>query len=62
MMNTVLVWILVSIGGYNTNTITYSPPMADLESCQRMQKSINDLYPGGQPRARVQCIQVKVLK
>lgn len=58
-MNTILVWVLITMGGYNSNTATYSPPLADLESCQRMQKAFNDMkiYSGTS-----QCIQVKVIK
>lgn len=58
-MNTVLVWLLVSVsdGAYNRGNVTYSPPLATLEDCQRIQRFIP------QNRVETQCIQVReVLK
>lgn len=60
---TVLVWVLVSIGGYGNNTPSYSLPLADLESCQRMQASANEIMSNtGWQKLRSQCVQVKVVK
>ena len=41
-MNTVLVWLLVSVsdGVYNRGNVSYSPPLATMEDCQRIQKNI----------------------
>jgi hypothetical protein len=58
-MSTMLVWILVTVGGTNSNTPTYSPPMADLESCQRLQASTKLLIDGPW---RTQCIQIRIAK
>ena len=60
-MNTILVWVLISVGGYNSNQVTYSPPLADLESCQRIQKAAREL---ADSRFRVysQCVQIRVPK
>jgi len=38
-MQTILVWILVT-SSYHV-PVTYSPPIATLEDCQRMQKNID---------------------
>lgn len=57
-MNTILVWILVSIGGYNGNNVTYSPPMHELESCLRMQKTVKEF--GAQLNTR--CVQISIIK
>ena len=58
-MNTVLVWVLVTINstanGYRT--ATYSPPVADLESCQRLADLVNKAH-----LITTQCVQVKVVK
>ncbi len=66
-MTTTYVWILVSIISNDNGfagripSITYSPPMADLASCKRLQKSILE-------RAKyrydiqTQCVQVAVVK
>lgn len=42
-MTSILVWYLVSIsdGAYNRGNINYSPPLATLEDCQRIQKVVN---------------------
>jgi len=53
-MNTILVWVLVSVGGYYGNQVVYSPQMADLESCQRIQKAI-EKWAG-----QTQCVQIRV--
>lgn len=60
-MNTILVWVLISVGGYNGNDVVYSPQMVDLESCERLQKSVSatarpDRY------TRTSCVQIKVVK
>lgn len=59
-MNTVLVWVLVTIGGYNGNQVVYSPPMPDLATCQYLKKSIEEdlkqRYLG-----RAGCIQIKTM-
>jgi hypothetical protein len=54
-MTTVLVWFLVTIN--NNRTAVYSPPLATLEDCQRLQNS--------QPMYWVnskQCVQVRIVK
>ena len=55
-MNTILVWVLVTVGGYNSSEVNYSPPLADLTSCQRLLDSV-----AGMPR-RAQCVQISVPK
>ena len=56
-MNTLLVWLVISIPpGTIGGAVTYSPPLHDLESCQRVQSSIPKL--NGYWRA--QCVQVIV--
>jgi hypothetical protein len=55
-MKTILVWLLVSVsdGAYNRGTVTYSPPLATLEDCVRIQKNIqsNNMY--------TYCVQVNM--
>jgi hypothetical protein len=55
-MTHILVWVLVSLGGRNDSEIVYSPPMADLESCQRLQKAVERQV------FQSQCIQIRVPK
>jgi hypothetical protein len=38
-MNTVLVWVLVTFGSYQS-ALVYSPPMPDKAMCEQLQKSI----------------------
>ncbi len=54
-MNTMLVWILM-IAPYDGRSIhVFSPPMATLQDCQRMQAVVKE------SSGRVsQCVQVKV--
>jgi hypothetical protein len=60
-MNTVLVWILVTVNStyYGYKTVTYSPPLADLESCQRLADNVRmDV----DRSITTQCVQVRVVK
>ena len=52
-MNTILVWVLITVGGGGGSQVVYSPFMADLESCQRLQKAV-------EPRVSAQCVQIRV--
>lgn len=52
-MKTLLVWVLMTSGGYGGNQIVYSPPVADSASCQRMQA-----YAGASMRAN--CVQIMI--
>jgi hypothetical protein len=63
-MNTILVWILVSVGGHSGNQITYSPQFTDLASCEAVQNSANKSlrHNGYRHDASAQCVQVKVVK
>lgn len=60
-MNTVLVWILVTVNttAYDYKTVTYSPPLADLESCQRLSDNVIKNVDGS---IKTQCVQVRVVK
>lgn len=40
-MTTALVWVLVTIGGYASNEVAYSPPIATYQDCKRMQDVVN---------------------
>ena len=59
-MNTILVWVLITVGGANGNQVVYSPPMADQESCQRLQKAAEGLRPTSD--IRTQCVQIRIPK
>ena len=52
-MKTLLVWILVTTGGYNGNVVSYSPPLADLKSCEFLMQNV--------PTSG-KCIQVRIPK
>ena len=56
-MNTILVWVLVSVGGYGDHPVRYSPLMTDLESCQRLEKAVRE----GKYNF-TQCVQIQVPK
>lgn len=63
-MNTILVWILVTVGGKGMDQVVYSPPMVDLESCQRPQASVESLPPKNNWHYQVysRCVQVRTQK
>jgi hypothetical protein len=61
-MNTILVWVLITVGGANSTQVTYSPPLADLESCQRVQKAAKELTGGERRGSYSQCVQIQVPK
>jgi hypothetical protein len=54
-MTSILVWYLVSVsnGSSNMGNVQYSPPLATLEDCQRIQKFFEKYV------VYSQCIQVK---
>ena len=54
-MNTILVWVLVTVGGYNSNQVVYSPPMLDLATCQFLQKTMSDTH------IRGRCVQIRMV-
>ena len=57
-MKAILVWILVSVsdGTYNHGNVSYSPYLASIEDCVRLQKTVTGRD------TRTQCVQVNVLK
>lgn len=59
-MNTIVVWVLMTISGHN-GTVTYSPPFATEAECQRIEKliprSINSAI-----GSRNQCVKMEIVK
>lgn len=55
-MNTILVWVLVTVGGHNSSQVVYSPPMPDLAMCEFLQNNIPD--PGF---IRSRCVQIRMV-
>ena len=57
MNTTILVWILMSsarpYSGSSTKTVQYSPPVAELVDCQRMQTAIDT--------DGARCVQVRMV-
>lgn len=56
-MKTVIVWYLVTVGGYYNNTVTYSPPLEDAKACKFLQENM--------PRREIvnsRCIELRVVK
>lgn len=39
-MTSVLVYVLITFGGYNGGNASYSPPHVSKESCEFMQKAV----------------------
>jgi hypothetical protein len=57
-MNTIaIVWILVSVGGYGTTQVVYSPSMQTEEACQSLKRAINHTTGAGNP-VRSTCVQL----
>lgn len=54
-MTTILVWFLVTVG--NHRTVHYSPPMATLEECLRLQNSKPVNWANSS-----QCVQLRIIK
>ena len=57
-MNTILVWVLVTASIQNHQPVVYSPPMATLEECQRVQTIVQSTDYGIKGR----CIQMRIAK
>ena len=60
-MNTMLVWFLVSTGGYYSGLMNFSPPFATLQECQRVQKIIKE-SDDIDVKVHTHCIQMTVVK
>ena len=54
-MNTILVWVLITVGGPRANEVVYSPPMPDLPTCQFLQKTMSDSH------IRGRCVQIRMV-
>jgi hypothetical protein len=62
-MNTILVWVLVTVGGAHSSDVSYSPQVADLDSCVRMQKAADELREKLRLRGMsTKCVQITVVK
>lgn len=59
-MNTILVWVLVSVGGYGGNQITYSPPMPDLATCEFVRKNTEELVSKSYA-LNARCVQIRIM-
>ena len=59
-MNTILVWVLVTMGSSYSGMMTYSPAMATLEECTRI-KSIIDADKESL-KYSTRCIQMHIVK
>lgn len=55
-MNTVLVWVLVTFGGYQS-ALVYSPPMPDRAMCEHLQKNITETRNVFNTR----CVQIRMV-
>ena len=60
-MNTILVWVLVTINTGMQANIVYSPPMPDLGTCQHLQQNLPFPYREVDIK-NTRCIQIKVVK
>ena len=62
-MNTILVWVLVTIGGVDATELRFSPQVADLDSCVRMQKATKEISEKINARPpSSKCVQISVVK
>ena len=59
-MNTILVWVLITVGGYNSNQVVYSPPMHDLATCQFLQKNVAAIV-DTVSKLRSQCVPIRIV-
>lgn len=60
-MNTLLVWVLVIGVGSSSSSNAISLPMADLESCQRIQTALRVVNVNVSRDRSSQCVQIKVM-
>ena len=63
-MNTVLVWVLVTVGGYaGVRDVVYSPPMPDLKTCEHLRDSVQVLRdtPTNPTTERARCVQIRIV-
>lgn len=57
MSSTILVWVLMSfVNDWRSGAVQYSPPVATLEDCRRMQIHLKDTV------IRTTCVQINLVK
>ena len=59
-MNTILVWVLITVGGRDLDQVVYSPPMPDLSTCEFLQKNATELVPK-RFALRSKCVQIRMV-
>lgn len=59
-MTTMLVWILVTMGGQNGAISTYSPPFATEQECLRIQQVLFEKKTGSAIKGI--CVQMTIVK
>jgi len=58
-MTTILVWFLISSGGYGSSDVVYSPPLPDLATCQFLQKNTESIM--SFPNNHTRCVQINMV-
>jgi hypothetical protein len=59
-MNTIVVWVIMTISGHN-GTITYSPPFATEAECERIVNMIPHSF-ASLVGSRNQCVKMEIVK
>ena len=57
-MTTILVWYMITVGGYNANDVVYSPPMPDLPQCELLRKSVKEI---SSTTGQTRCVQMRIV-
>ena len=63
MTVTVLVWVLMTSTMYGSGMVSYSPPVATLADCQRLQDGLVSRLkdPNDRDNSKTQCIQINMV-
>lgn len=56
-----LVWVLMVSTSYGSGFVSYSPPVATLEDCQRLQNGLATVLKQPGQSSKFQCIQINMV-
>jgi len=59
-MNTIIVWVLITVGGSHRDQVVYSQPMPDLPTCQNFQKHTAEIVEAPY-RLKSRCVQIRMV-
>ena len=62
-MNTVLVWVLISMSNHYSGFVSYSPPFASLDECERVKGEVHSEKLGNKSsKFKSECVKMNIIE